>query len=306
VIRTLTLRNLLACTCLLLAAGGQQAQAEAEASSPTLEKIRATGVVYLGYREASAPFAYLDADGKAIGFSLDLCRHVTDAIQARLNLPALAVVQVPTTQGSRQVMLEAETIDLNCGPTTNSEQRQRSVAFSVTTFVASVKAVVRRDSAVRSIQDLTNKVVVTTAGTTADAYIKSAAAQQNLLINYRVGRDHAESLRLLLRGGADVLVLDDALLADLLLNTPPAERERLLVLADTYGFEPYALEFRRQEPEFKKLVDDTLISLMNGGEFSRLYSKWFLSPIPPNGGNLELPMSAALKQLMVTPNDKGL
>lgn len=303
-IRTLTLRNLLACTCLLLAAGGQHAHAEA--SSPTLEKIRATGVVYLGYREASAPFAYLDADGKAIGFSLDLCQHVTDAIQARLNLPEVAVVHVPTTQGSRQIMLEAETIDLNCGPATNTEQRQRSVAFGVTTYVASVKAVVRRDSAVRSIQDLKDKVVVTTAGTSADAYIKSAAAQQDLLINYRFGRNHAESLRLLLGGDADVLVLDDALLAYLLLNIPLAERERLVVLADTFGFEPYGLEFRRQDAEFKKLVDDTLIGLMNSGEFERLYSRWFLSPIPLNGGNLELPMSAALKQLMMTPNDKGL
>jgi TolC family type I secretion outer membrane protein len=198
VITSVPLRALLAGACLLLTAGGLHAQGRA--GSPTLDKIRAAETVYLGYREGSAPFAYLDPEQKAIGFSLDLCRHVTDAIQARLGLPALGVVQVPTTPGSRQIMLEAETIDLDCGPVTNTEQRQRSVAYSVTIFVAGVKALVRQDSSVRSLKDLKDKVVVTTAGTTAEAYIKSAAARQGLLINYRFGRDHAESLRLLLRG----------------------------------------------------------------------------------------------------------
>jgi len=304
VITSLPLRALLAGACLLLTTGGLHAQGRA--GSPTLDKIRGAETVYLGYREGSAPFAYLDPEQKAIGFSLDLCRHVTDAIQARLGLPALSVVQVPTTPGSRQIMLEAETIDLDCGPVTNTEQRQRSVAYSVTIFVAGVKALVRQDSSVRSLKDLKDKVVVTTAGTTAEAYIKSAAARQGLLINYRFGRDHAESLRLLLRGNADVLVLDDALLAGLLSNLPPAERGRLVVLADSYGFEPYGLAFRRQDPEFKKLVDDTLIGLMQSGEFARLYGKWFTSPIPPGGANLDMPMSAALKQLILTPNDKGL
>jgi len=113
-------------------------------------------------------------------------------------------------------------------------------------------------------------------------------------------------LRLLLRGNADVLVLDDALLAGLLSNLPPAERGRLVVLADSYGFEPYGLAFRRQDPEFKKLVDDTLVGVMQSGEFARLYGKWFTSPIPPGGASLDMPMSAALKQLILTPNDKGL
>lgn len=297
-------RALVAGACLLSPASGLHAQGKP--ASPVLEKIRATGTIFLGYREGSLPFSYLDAQGRAIGFSLDLCRHITDAIAARLNLADLAVVQVPTTPSSRQIMLEAETIDLDCGPVTNTEQKQRGVAFSVTTFVAAVQALVRKDSGIRSLKDMPDRMVVTTAGTTSDVHLRSAAGRQGLSLKYRLGRDHADSLRLLLRGDADVMVLDDALLRGLLLSLPEAERQQLVVLGDSYGFEPYAIVFRRHDPEFKKLVDDSMIGMMQSGEFARIYDKWFTSPIPPAGGNLDLPMSGPLKQLMLTPNDKGV
>lgn len=290
--------------CLLLVEG-VHAQG-AGTPSATLEKIGKYGAVYVGHRESSIPFSYLDADDKVIGYSADLCRHVTDAIKLRLNRPDLVVVPVPVTSSSRQMMLESGTIDLECGSTTNSDQRQRYVGFSVTTFVVGVKALVKKESGIRSVRDMKGKMVVTTSGTTSDAYIKTAAARQGVLLSYRVGRDHAESLRQLLHGDADTMVLDDVLIQGLLLDLPEADKFKLVVLEESYANEPYGIMLRRNDPEFKKLVDETLVALMKSGELARIYSQWFTSPIPPKGGNLNLPMSDLLKQLILTPNDKGI
>ena len=289
--------------CLLLCAGSLRAE---EKKSATLEKIRNMGAIYVGHREASIPFSYIGADGKAIGYSMDLCDRVIDAIKVRLNMPNLETVLVPTTSGTRQMMVEAGTVDLQCGSETNTLQRQRYASFSVTTFAAGIKALVKKDSGIRSIRDMKDKVVVTTSGTTSDAYVKSAAARQGLFLNYRVGRDHDDSLHQLLDGRADAMVLDDVLIHGLLVNTADADAYKLVVLEENYAVEPYAIMFRRNDPEFKKLVDDTLIGLMKSGEFTRIYDKWFMAPIQPNGKSLNMPMSDLLKQLIVTPNDKGV
>jgi glutamate/aspartate transport system substrate-binding protein len=291
--------------CLLSAGGVAHAQS-ADTPSGTLEKIRQYGAIYIGHRESSIPFSYLDADGKVTGYSWELCERVTDAVKARLNRPDLAVVPVPVTSSSRQMILEAGTIDLECGSTTNTDQRQRYVGFSVTTFVAGVKALVKKDSGIRSIKDMKGKTVVTTSGTTSDAYVKAAAFRQGVFPNFRVGRDHDDSLRQLLRGDADVMVLDDVLLQGLLMDVPEADKFKLVVLEESYAYEPYGMMLRRNDLEFKKLVDDTLIALMKSGEMARIYAKWFTSPIPPKGGNLNLPMGDLLKQLILTPNDKGI
>ena len=291
--------------CLLFAGGVAQAQG-ADTPSGTLEKIRQYGAIYIGHRESSIPFSYLDADDKVVGYSWDLCERVTDAIKLRLNRPDLAVVPVPVTSSSRQMILEAGTIDLECGSTTNTEQRQRYVGFAVTTFVAGVKALVKKDSGIRSIKDMKGKTVVTTSGTTSDAYVKAAAFRQGVFPSFRVGRDHDDSLRQLVRGDADVMVLDDVLLQGLLMGVPEADKFKLVVLEESYAYEPYGMMLRRNDLEFKKLVDDTLIALMKSGEMARIYAKWFTSPIPPKGGNLNLPIGDLLKQLFLTPNDKGI
>ena len=288
---------------LLLCAGTSAAQ---EKKSYTLEKIAKFGTVYVGHGDASVPFSYLDADGQAIGFSMDLCRHVVEAIKVKLGRPDLAVVPVPTSAGTRQMMVEAGTIDLLCGSVSNTVQRQRYVAFSVTIFAAGIKALVRKDSNIHTIHDMKGKVVVTTSGTTSDAYVKAAAARQGLFLNYRLGRDHDDSLRQLLDGSADVMVLDDVLLQGLLMNAAEPDAYKLEMLQDDFAVEPYAIMFKRNDPEFKKLVDETLVGLMHSGEFARLYEKWFMTSIPPLGKSLNLPMSTLLQQLVQTPNDRGI
>lgn len=295
--------NLLITVCLLFGTGSTNAE---EKKSSTLEKIRNYGAIYVGHREASIPFSYLDADGKPIGYSMELCAHIIDAVKARLNLPDMEVVPVPTTASTRQMMVESGTVDLQCGSVTNNQQRQRYVAFSVTTYATGIKALVRKDSGIRSIRDMKGKVVVTTSETTTDAYVKAAAARQGLFLNFRLGRDHDDSLRQVLNGQADVMVLDDVLLQGLLMNTAEPNALKVIVLEENFAVEPYAIMFRRNDPEFKKLVDDTLVALMQSGEFARIYDKWFMAPIPPLGKSLNLPMSDLLKQLIITPNDRGI
>ena len=294
---------LLVAACLLVGAGTLNAQ---EKKSYTLEKIRSLGAVYVGHQEASPPFSYLDADGVAIGFSMELCKHVVEAVKTKLGVPGLDAVQVPTSSENRQMMIESGTIDLQCGSVTNTIQRQRYVAFSATIFAAGVKALVRKDSGIRSMQDMKGRVVVTTSGTTSDTYVKAAAARQGCHLNYRVGRDHDDSLRQLLDGRADVLVLDDVLLQGLLMNADEADAYKVVVLDESYAVEPYGIMLRRNDPEFKKLVDETLVGLMKSGEFARVYDKWFMAPIPPLGKSLNLPMSDILQQLIQTPNDRGI
>ena len=272
----------------------------------TLEKIGRYGAIYIGYRESAVPFSYLDADGKVVGYSWELCLHIAEAVRARLDRPDLAVVPVPVTPGSRQTMIESGTIDLKCGALSNTGQRQRTAAFSVTTFVAEVQALVRRDAGIAALKEMQGKVVSTTTGSTSEVYLRALAQRQGLNFNYRYARDPAAALRQLQNGVADVVALDNVLLKNLLVGLPAADRAGLRVLDETFAVEPYAIMFRRKDPEFKKLVDDTLIGLMESGEFARIYAKWFTSPIPPGGIDLDLPMSDLLKQLILTPNDRGV
>ena len=294
------IRSLLA-VLLLLAIGGLHAQ---ERTSPTLDKIRKSGSVYLGYQER-IPYAYR-VDGQIVGHSIDLCRHLVNAIKARLSLPELQVVQVPVTAASRQMMFEAGTLDLDCGPVTNTRQAQAFVAFSVSTQAAGIKALVRSDSGIHSLHDLQGKRVVTVAGSNAEAYVKAAVARQGGNPTYRLARDVDEARRQLLNAQADALVADDVQLHVLLMNLPPAEAGTLSVLPDDVAVEPGAIMLRRNDPVFKQLIDQTLIGLMKNGQIERLYALWFTAPIPPAGKNLGLPMSDWLRQLTLTPNDMGL
>lgn len=272
----------------------------------TLEKIARYGAIYLGHRESSVPLSYLDDEGRVYGYSWDICMHVVDAVKAKLGQPALEVVPVLTNSSSRLMMVEAGTIDLYCGSTTNTEQRARHVSFSNTYFVAGVRAMVRKESGIRLLTDLGGKTIVTTSGTTSDTYVKTATARRNVFANYRTARTHLDAFNDVLAGRADAFVLDDILLRGLLANASQADAYKLVLLDESVGFEPYGLILRKNDPEFKKLVDDVLVGLFRSGEIERIYAKWFVSAIPPKGINLNAPMSPELKQLIKTPNDRGI
>ncbi|MCP5267570.1 MAG: amino acid ABC transporter substrate-binding protein [Zoogloeaceae bacterium] len=277
-----------------------------QAPLTTLEKIRSYGAIYLGHRDTSIPFSYLDNDGKVNGYSWELCQRVVDAVKTRLNLPALEVVPVFTTSSTRILMAQTGVIDLNCGSMTNSEQRARYVSFSNTYFVAGIKGLVRKDSGIKSAADLAGKTVVTTAGTTSSDYVKAVTSRRNIFVNYRSAGSHQDAFNDVLEGRADAFVLDDILLHGLLASAQQGDAYKLTVVDESFGFEPYGLMFRKNDPEFKKLVDETVAGLMKSGELERIYAKWFLSAIPPKGINLNVPMSPELKQLIKTPNDRGI
>ena len=297
------IRSLLAAV-LLLGVGGLHAQ---ERTSPTLEKIRKSGSVYIGYQER-VPFAYR-VEGQLVGHSMDLCRHLVEAIKVQLGQPELKVVQVPVTAASRQMMFEAGTLDLDCGPVLNTRQALGFVAFSVSTQAVGIKVLVRSDSGIRSLHDMQGKRVVTVAGTNVEAYVRAAVARQGDNPTFRLGRDADDALRQLQNAQADALVADDVQVHVLLMNLAEADAGRLTVLPDDVAVEPGAIMLRRKDPLFKQLIDQTLIGLMKNGEFTRLYDQWFMAPIPldgKNGKRLMLPMSDWLRQLMLTPNDRGL
>ncbi|MDK9703943.1 MAG: amino acid ABC transporter substrate-binding protein [Sulfuritalea sp.] len=272
-------------------------------SGSTLEKIREYGAIYVGHREASIPFSYLVGD-EVVGYSKELCDRIVDAIKDELDDPTVKVVWVPVTSSSRLLMLMTGAIDLECGSTTNTKIRQQQVAFGVTTFVSGVKALTRRDTGIERIAGLDGKVVVTTAGTITERLVKTALAARNVSARPKNARTHTESFAMVVSRQADAFVLDDALLAGLLADSP--DRDKLKLLDENFGFEPYGIALRKGDPEFKKLVDTTLIGMMKSGEIEKLYNKWFMSPIPPKNTSLRIPMSDMLKQLLSNPSDSGI
>lgn len=278
-----------------------QAQGVTEA---TLDRIREHGAIYVGHREASIPFSYMIGD-EVVGYSADICEQIVVAVREKLGIPGLKVVQVPTTSFSRILMLMTGSIDLECGSTSNTRIRQQRMAFSVTSFVSSVKALVRKDTGIERIADLASKVVVTTSGTTNERLVRTVLAARNLpATRAKTASKHVESFSMVLSRQADAFVLDESILAVLLANSPDAGTFQLL--EENFGFEPYGIGMRREDPEFKKLVDDTLIGMMKSGEMERLYNKWFMSPIPPNNINLQMPMSEMLRNLLRNPSDIGI
>jgi glutamate/aspartate transport system substrate-binding protein len=280
---------------------GAQAQGLFE---PTLDRIRQNGTVYVGHREASIPFSYMVGD-EVVGYSAELCDRIVVAIRDKLAMPSLKVVHVPVTSFSRILMLMTGSVDLECGSTTNTKIRQQRIGFSVTTFVSGVKALVRKDTGIERIADLSGKVVVTTSGTTTERAVRSALTARKLpgALNRTAGK-HVEAFSMVLSRQADAFVLDEPILAGLLANSPDAGRLKLL--EENFGYEPYGIGMRREDPEFKKLVDDTLVAMMKSGELERLYDKWFMSPIPPNNVNLQMPMGEMLREQLRNPNDTGI
>lgn len=277
--------------------------AGAQELTGTLKKIKETGSITVSHREASIPFSYLDDNQKPIGYSVDICNKVVDAVKAELKMPNLSVKFQPVTSSNRIPLLQNGTIDLECGSTTNSVERQKQVAFGNTYFVINVTAAVKKSSGVNALADLNGKTVSTTSGTTSVALFKKYKRTETADIKSIYGKDHAESFLLLADDRVAAFVMDDVLLAGQIANSrSPADYK---ILPESLNIEPYGPMLRKDDPQFKKIVDSTLAGLMKSGEMEKIYTKWFTSPIPPKNLNLNFPMSPALKAAFTNPNDKG-
>lgn len=297
------MRKSLTVIALSLSVAGLAVPAHAQLTG-TLQKIKESGAVTVGHRESSVPFSYLDASQKPIGYAMDLCAKVVDAIKTELKMPDLKVNYQAVTSQNRIPLMQNGTIDLECGSTTNSVARQQQVGFSVAYFITSVRMGVRKDSGIKDIGDLDGKPVVTTTGTTSDQLIKQNEKGKTIDVKNIYGKDHADSFLMVESGRAAAFVMDDILLAGLIASSK--NPDGYAIVGPSLRDEPYGVMVRKDDAPFKAIVDKTLTGLMKSGEAEKLYTKWFLSPIPPRNVNLNFPMSPAQKAAFQNPSDKGV
>ncbi|MBO0757737.1 MAG: amino acid ABC transporter substrate-binding protein [Bradyrhizobiaceae bacterium] len=291
--------GIIAAACLLVSTAKPATTEELEG---TLKKVKETGTFTIGHRDSSLPLSYLDDKLQPVGFSIELCKHVVDAVKATVSMPNLNVRYNPVTSATRIPLVANGTVDIECGSTANMTARQQQVGFSYTFFVPQFKWIVRTDANINTADDLRGKTVAVTAGTNTALFVNKMNSEQNLGMTITPGKDHAESFLLVETGRASAWMEDDVLIAGFRANAKNPTDFKLL--DRSYPSDPYALMFRKDDPQFKALVDETLTKLMRSGEFEKLYAQWFESPIPPRGINIELPMSDALKRDVRDPNDK--
>jgi glutamate/aspartate transport system substrate-binding protein len=295
------MKGLLYLLAFLTAASGP---ALAQAPDGTLAKIKAAGEIRLGHRDVSVPFSYLDESQKPVGFAMDLCARIVDAVKDELKVPALQTKLQPIQLSTQIPLIENGTIDIVCGPATNTLERQKVVAFSNTIFVSSIRAVVRKDAPIKMFEDLKDRPVALTTGSTSIVLLLARSQEKKFEVKQVLSPDHAASFLALTTGRSDAFVMDDILLAGLIANSQTPDNWR--IIDDSLRTEPYGLIIRKGDPEFKALVDKTLGAMMKSGQFAELYAKWFTKPIPPKNVNLSFPMPAPLKDAIANPNDKGV
>jgi len=277
--------------------------AGAQQLTGTLKKIKDSGAVTVGHRDASIPFSYYDDKQRPVGYSMDLCAKVVDAIKANLKMPALKVNYQLVTSANRIPLMANGTVDLECGSTTNNLDRQKQVWFAVTTFVTANRLLTKKASNIHSLNDMKGKTIVSTAGTTNLKQITELNAQRNLGMNVMSANGHAEAFLMVETGRAVAFAMDDILLAGLAANSKnPAE---FAIAPEALSVEPYGIMLRKDDVAFKKVADNAIEALFKSGEINRIYSKWFLSPIPPKGVIMNVPMSDALKKVITKPTDSG-
>jgi glutamate/aspartate transport system substrate-binding protein len=287
---------------LALAAILLSGKGHAQELTGTLKKVKETGVITIGYRDSSIPFSYLDDNQKPIGFAIDICARIVDAVKSELKLDKLTVEFTSVTSSTRIPLLANGTIDLECGSTTNNAERQKQVWFTNTHFLTATRFVSKKTSNLNSIDDLKGKTAVSSAGTTNIKQLTETNAARNLSINIIPAKEHAESFLMVETDRAAAVVLDDVLLASFVAGSK--DPGAYVMSKDAFSKpEPYGVMLRKDDPAFKKVADAATAALFTGGEGQKLYDKWFMQKIPPKGLNLNTPISPELKAEFAKPSD---
>ena len=277
--------------------------ASAQQLTGTLAKVKDSRTITLGHRESSVPFSYYDDNQKVIGYAMDLCYGIVDAVKAELKLDKLEVKLNPVTSATRIPLIANGTVDLECGSTTNNLDRQKQVAFTITHFVTANRFVSKKSSNLKTVDDLKGKTVVSTSGTTNIKQITEIGAQKHLDLNIIAAKDHAEAFLMVETDRAAAFVMDDILLYSLVATSKaPGD---YVINADALSVEPYGIMLRREDAPFKAVVDAAMTNIYKSGAINGIYDKWFLKPIPPKGINLNVPMSASFKKVIANPTDSG-
>jgi glutamate/aspartate transport system substrate-binding protein len=275
----------------------------APVSAQTIDKIKQTGAITIGHRDASIPFSYYDDQQKVIGYSNDICMRIVEDVKKELKMPNLKVNLQLVTSANRIPLMANGTIDLECGSTTNNLERQKQVSFTNTHFVTANRWVSKKSSNLKTLNDLKGKTIVSTAGTTNIKQITELNAAQNLGMNIISANGHPEAFQMVETGRAVAFVMDDILLASLAAQSRnPGDYE---ISPVALSVEPYGIMLRKDDAAFKKIVDASTANTYKSGAINPIYEKWFLKAVPPKGINLNIPMSEPLKKVFKNPTDSG-
>jgi len=269
----------------------------------TLKKIKDSGSITIGHRDASVPFSYYDDKQQPVGYAMDLCLKIVDAVKSDLKMPKLDVKYQLVTSANRIPLMANGTIDLECGSTTNNLERQKQVWFTITHFVTANRWVAKKSASIHKLADLKGKTIVSTAGTTNIKQITEINAQQNLGMNIISANGHPEAFQMVETGRAVAFVMDDILLYSLAAQSRnPKDYD---ISKEALSVEPYGIMVRKDDAAFKKVVDAAMVQIYKSGQINAIYEKWFQKPIPPKGLNLDIPMSDSMKKVVANPTDSG-
>jgi glutamate/aspartate transport system substrate-binding protein len=269
----------------------------------TLDKIKQTGTITIGHRDASIPFSYYDDKQQAVGYAMEICMAIVDGVKKNLNMPNLKVNYQLVTSANRIPLMANGTIDLECGSTTNNNERQQQVGFTNTHFIPANRWVSKKSSNIKSLNDLKGKTIVSTAGTSNLKLITQINTDKNLGMNIISANGHPEALQMVETGRAVAFVMDDILLYSLVANSRnPGDYE---LSKEFLSLEPYGIMLRKDDAAFQKVADDATADLYKSGRINAIYEKWFQKPIPPKNINLNVPQSEQLKKIFQNPTHTG-
>lgn len=275
---------------------------KSEATSDTLQKIKSNGVIVVGHRESSVPFSYYDNAQKVVGYSQDYSNQIVDAVKKQLNMPNLQVKMLPITSQNRIPLLQNGTFDFECGSTTNNAERQQQAAFSNTIFVVGTRLLVKKGGDIKDFKDLAGKPVVVTSGTTSEILLNKLNEKDNMKMRIISAKDHGDSFRTLESGRAVAFMMDDALLAGE--RAKAKKPDQWEIVGTPQSHEAYGCMLRKNDPAFKKLMDETIAKAQTSGEAAKWYERWFNQPIPPKNMNMNFALSDDMKALFKAPNDQ--
>lgn len=277
--------------------------ASAQELTGTLKKIKDTGVIAIGHRDSSVPFSYFDDKQQVVGYANDICMKLADAVKQNLGLQKLEVKMVPITSATRIPLMANGTIDIECGSTTNNLERQKQVSFTYTHFVTANRFISKKANNFNTLEDLKGKTVVSTAGTSNIKQLTELNNEKSLGMTIIPAKDHADAFLMVETDRAAAFIMDDILMASLAANSKTPEN--YVISKDALSVEPYGSMIRKDDPAFKKVVDEAMGKMFKDGTITALYDKWFLKPIPPKGITLNIPMSDELKKVIANPTDSG-
>ncbi|MDC9593095.1 amino acid ABC transporter substrate-binding protein [Xenorhabdus sp. IM139775] len=287
-------------TMMLLSAVGA---AHAQELTGTLKKIKENGVIVVGHRESSVPFSYYDNQQNVVGYSQDYSNLIVDAVKKKLDMPHLQVKLIPITSQNRIPLLQNGTFDFECGSTTNNLERQKQAAFSNTIFAVGTRLLAKKDSGIKGFDDLAGKNVVVTSGTTSEILLNKLNDEKQMKMRIISTKDHGDSFRTLESGRAVAFMMDDALLAGE--RAKAKKPDQWIIVGKPQSEEAYGCMLRKNDPQFKTLIDDVIVKVQTSGDAEKMFDRWFKQPIPPKNLNLNFSMSGEMRELFKSPNDKA-